>query len=226
MHPDPASSDDIERLASCLGLLVAEGGEAENAARAVRTIARRVGLTGGQLKQIFIAGAAMPLTSGLDATEDDRESMRRQLSAVEIARVAARREVAFLDKENASLRQTVGDTVLTASRWRMASFVAAFLFVGLFVTTAVRTHYAVSLAPVDHAGQDATPFGRVAVVRSGGTTLFEAPDSASAKDTPLSAGTHLIVKRLLWKTLRQWAEVELSVGGRTGYVVTTGIDLS
>lgn len=227
MPTDPASSDDIERLASCLGLLVADGGEAENAARAVRTIARRVGLTGGQLKQMFIAGATGPLRPAPDATADeDREAMRRELSVAEIARVAARREVAFLDKENASLRLTAGETAVTVRRWRIASFVAAFLFVGLFVATALRTPTAVSLAPVDHAGQDATPFGRAAIVRSGGATLFDAPDSASANKTPLVAGTHLIVRRLLWRTLQQWAEVEIGVGGRTGYVVTTGIDLS
>ena len=224
---DPASIDDIERLASCLGLLVAEGGEAENAARAARTIARRLGLSGGQLKQMFIAGTAAVTGTRADVSDDqDVASLHRQLSAAEIARVASRREVEFLDRQNATLRQALGDSGASARRWRIASFVAVALFAALFVATALRTRSAVPVPAAERPGLEGTPFGRAAVVRSGGTTLFVAPDSSSAINSPLPAGTHLIVRRLLWKMLQQWAEVEIAGGSRTGYVVTTGINMS
>lgn len=216
MDPRPAPSDDIERLASCLGLLLADGGEGENAARVVRTIARRIGLTGGQLKQMFIAGAATPIEA---AATRENFALRQQLSATEIARVAARREVAFLDQENASLRQAVSTAAVTTRKWRGVSLVAATLFVGLGAATTLRTYTAARpMAPATSLS------GRTAIVRHDGTMLFETPDSASAAKTPLPAGARLVVRRLLWKTLQQWAEVE--VDGRTGYVITTGVDLS
>lgn len=209
----PTPSDDIERLASCLGLLLADGGEGENAARVVRAIARRIGLTGGQLKQIFVAGAAVP------AEAADNIALRQQLLAAETGRVAARREVAFLDKENASLRQTLATATTATRKWRGASLVAAILFVGLGAATTLRSYTAAR--PVTQA---TSPSGRTATVRHDGTMLFEAPDNTSAAKTPLPAGARLIVRRLFWQTLQQWAEVEID--GRAGYVITTGIDLS
>lgn len=51
------SEEEIERLANRLAMLVSDDGEADNAGRAVGSLARRLGLTGGQLKAIFMAGA-------------------------------------------------------------------------------------------------------------------------------------------------------------------------
>ena len=39
-------------------MLASEDGEADNAGRAVGAMARRIGLTGGDLKRIFLAGTA------------------------------------------------------------------------------------------------------------------------------------------------------------------------
>ncbi len=226
-RPNPVASDDIERLGSCLGLLVADGGEAENAARAARTIARRLGLSGGQLKQMFIAGAAVAPDGpvGVHDAADELAGLRRQLSATEIARVAARREVEFLDRQNASLRQGVDEAGASAKRWRVAAIAASLLFAAGFVVVALRPQFTAPRPQVSRPTQDTSPFGRAAVVRSGGATLYDAPDNAAPGRTPLPAGAHLIVRRLLWKTLQQWAEVEVELGGRTGYVVTTGIDM-
>ena len=54
------SGEDVERLASRLAMMVSEDGEAANAGRAVAQLARRLGLTGGELKEMFLHGAAGP----------------------------------------------------------------------------------------------------------------------------------------------------------------------
>lgn len=54
------NGEDVERLASRLAMMVSEDGEAANAGRAVAQLARRLGLTGGELKEMFLHGAAGP----------------------------------------------------------------------------------------------------------------------------------------------------------------------
>jgi hypothetical protein len=51
------NGDDIERLASRLAMMASEEGEAANAGRAVAQLARRLGLSGGALKEMFLQGA-------------------------------------------------------------------------------------------------------------------------------------------------------------------------
>ena len=69
-----------------------------------------------------------------------------------------------------------------------------------------------------------TPTYHSAVVRDGDTVLRQDPDSQSAAVATLTNGTHLVVKRVLWHNLRQWVEVEM--GGETGYVLSTDVELS
>ena len=224
-----ASHDDIERLASCVGLMLGEDGEAENAGRAVRNIARRLGLTGGQLKQMFLAGAnASSFDEGgyAGASDADSEALHRRLTISELARQANEREIATLVTEKTAVSQALDDMAARTRRWRMAFGATATVFVLALGTLGVRSHPAQSLGSLTQSAPEATPFGRAAVVRTGGTTLFEAPDGPPAGSMPLPAGTRLVVRRLLWKTLQQWAEVELPGGGRSGYVITTAIEMS
>jgi hypothetical protein len=51
------TTEDIERLASRVAMLASEDGEADNAGRAVGQMARRLGLSGGDLKAMFLDGA-------------------------------------------------------------------------------------------------------------------------------------------------------------------------
>ena len=80
------SEEDIERLASRLAMMVSEEGEAANAGRAVAQLARRLGLTGGELKEMFLQGAAgggfhrPPPPS--PAARDDIERLEREISTL------------------------------------------------------------------------------------------------------------------------------------------------
>ena len=51
------NEDDIDGLANRLALLASGDGEADNAGRALGAMARRLGLTGGELKALFLDGA-------------------------------------------------------------------------------------------------------------------------------------------------------------------------
>ena len=62
-------------------------------------------------------------------------------------------------------------------------------------------------------------------MRPGGALLFRQPERAGLPLAALPRGQHVQVRRLVWKSLFQWAEVE-APGGWTGYVLTTEIDLS
>ena len=60
------SGEDIERLAARVAMLVSDDGEADNAGRAVGQLARRLGLSGGDLKAMLLAGAGPGFRPGSD----------------------------------------------------------------------------------------------------------------------------------------------------------------
>jgi hypothetical protein len=65
---------------------------------------------------------------------------------------------------------------------------------------------------------------RFGTVRNARTFVYRDPDRSSAVIASLAEGSSVVVHRVLWNMLSQWAEVE--VGGGIGYVLTTDIDLS
>ena len=85
------NGDDIERLASRLAMMVSEEGEAANAGRAVAQLARRLGLTGGALKEMFLYGAMPgvarpappPSTAELDKLEREVSVLRKSMRVLE-----------------------------------------------------------------------------------------------------------------------------------------------
>jgi hypothetical protein len=60
------SGEDVERLAARVAMLVSDDGEADNAGRAVGQLARRLGLSGGDLKAMLLAGAGPGFRPGSD----------------------------------------------------------------------------------------------------------------------------------------------------------------
>jgi hypothetical protein len=54
--------------------------------------------------------------------------------------------------------------------------------------------------------------------------VFVQPDRNAPVVATLPAGMPVVVRRLLWNMLMQWAEIE--VGGTSGYVLTTDLDLT
>jgi hypothetical protein len=218
------SEDDIERLASRMAMLVSDDGEADNAGRAVGVLARRLGLSGGQIKAMFLAGAGRqtkaPPPQPPDPDAEANAGLRRDLRAMETAARNVQRERDQLERENASLRD-----LLEKSRERLRTFC---ILGAAALTVAILMIGVLAVAPWRQEAGEATQrpafsYVPVAVVRHAGTVIYSAPDRESPKVMVVPESTRLIVRQLVWKTLMQWVEVEL-IGGK-GYVAATDVEL-
>ena len=223
------SDDDIERLASRLALLVSDTGEADNAGRAAGAMARRLGLSGGDLKAMFIAGAASQ--PGERGDTPTAASLARQLSALrhaltlaEVASRNAERERDALRMENETLRASLDRQTTQGQVTRIIGtvLVAASVAGGVYTIArpAFREPVGARSATAEPAG---SPFARAAVVRASGARLYGAPNRTASVIASLAPGTRLTVRRLVVNILVQWAEVEFA--GTQGYVVTTDVDM-
>lgn len=225
------SDDDIERLASRLAMVVSEDGEAENAGRAMGQLARRLGLTGGELKEIFVAGASVAGTTAYQARHNGEAerlaaeiaTLRHSLRLLEASGRNVEYERDALQREVSALRGLLARRQ-TKSRVPLAVGLAVLLAVGVAGAASYLmppSGPAVALTAVP-AAQDAGR--RVAVVRNAGTVVYQQPDRGAPVLATLPAGMPVVVHRLLWNMMMQWAEVD--IGSGTGYVLTTDIDLS
>ncbi len=225
---DAIHTEEMERLASRLALLVSDSGEADNAGRAVGILARKLGLSGGDLKQIFLAGLRVDAgASGVqgDASDLAREAMalRRSIAAAEAAARDAARERDALRAENDALQQALDNRrSFTQVAWALGTIFVCAVAVGaamMFVGPSFHAPRAEFPQPSD--GRFAAP--RIAVVRAAGATLRERPDIASKPVATLPAGAKIEVRRLFWNALMQWVQVD--AGTASGFVVTTEVDL-
>ena len=202
-------------------MLAAEDGEADNAGRAVGALARRIGLTGGDLKRIFLAGVPDALGGGHDRLGDELIALRRNLAELDADAQHAVWERDVLREENGRLKASLERMRENVRTWGLASGGLAVVlgFIGLIAWIG---HPRPEPAPVV---QEIAGAHRAAVVRAGGAQLYRAPERTGVPLMALPGGQRVTVRRLLWKDLFQWAEVE-TLGGLVGYVLTTDIDLS
>lgn len=219
--------------------MVSEDGEAENAGRAMGQLARRLGLTGGELKEIFLAGAAAsaaePRGSAArsDAGRVEREIaiLRKGLRESESKLVSVERERDALHRDVITLQNNLRQ-MRGAAQWRLAIAAIIALAEGAaaiasFVMPRTTLQSLAGLSdpsPAPLAPDAGTEIHRMAVVRARRAPVFAQPDRASSVMATLPAGMPVAVRRLVWNMLMQWAEVEL--GSRVGYVQTTDIDLN
>lgn len=229
------SDEDLERLASRMAMLVSESGEADNAGRAVAALARRIGLSGGQLKAFFLAGASDGMrtaararrapdnASQIDRLERELSAMRHGLKLTEVQARNAIRERDALRAENGVLMEAL-DRARSAEQVRKfvgGAAVAAAILGGVVLYAGPALHNNDTGHPDRPAG---SPFVRAGVVRSRGASVLRAPEQGAMLITQLAPGTRVEVRQMVWRALMQWAEIE--VDGMSGYVLTTDIDLS
>jgi hypothetical protein len=236
------SEEDIERLASRLAMLVSEEGEAENAARALSQLARRLGMTGGELKEMFLAGASarpapvparqQPRPGEADRLEREIATLRRSLRQQQTDLHNAERERDAMHSEVEHLRGALFKIQTTAHAQRI---IGAVVLIAVIIAGAIgymvpggRQTAAPPVAPQarhDYSAPDEQPPSkRFGTVHKARTFVYRDPDRASPVIASLSEGSSVVVHRVLWNMLSQWAEVE--VGSGIGYVLTTDIDLS
>ena len=219
------SGEDLERLANRMALLVSDDGEADNAGRAVGQLARRLGLSGGDLKAMVLAGAGTGFrpgsSPGMAQLERELDGLRRELREAREAERMAREDRDALVAENGTMR--------LAMYRRRAGARARNLVLGLGAIGVVAVAAGVVLLSPDPApvpvprGEAGVPATRVAMVRGAGAVLYREPDRSSQIIGRLGAGTRLLVQRTEWRSMMQWVQVE--VDGRVGFVATTEVEI-
>jgi hypothetical protein len=239
------SDDDLERLAARLAMLVSEEGEAEAAGRAVSHLTRRLGMTGGQLKEMFLAGAsgrpAAP-SAPPHARATDIERLEREIATLRRGARETEYELRNAERERDVFRSDVER--LRGALFRAQSMARAERILGGIVLVAVLVAAAVAYIvpfgrtpapapapeasmqlPSPHMPGDQQPdVRRIATVRSAHALVYAEPDHAARVIASLTPGSSLVVHRLFWNMLYQWAEVEVASG--IGFVVTTDITIA
>ena len=220
------SGEDLERLANRMALLVSDDGEADNAGRAVGQLARRLGLSGGDLKALVLASAGSGFRPGSSPAtlrlEQEIDALRQELREAREGERAAREDRDVLVAENGAMR--------VAMYRRRAGAKMRNLLLGLGAIGGVAVAAGVVLltpdpAPVPRVGRGdvGAPAARVAMVRGTGAVLYRGPDRSSEIIGRLGAGSRLLVQRTEWRSMMQWVQVE--VEGRVGYVATTEVEI-
>ena len=222
------SEEEIQRLANRLAMLVSDDGEADNAGRAVGSLARRLGLSGGQLKAIFMAGveSAGPtqarLAARIQALEGELADTQERLRRAEASGRVLQRHRDALRDEIEAMHARQGRRRSTG-RLRFALGGLLVLVAGAAGWMAL---YGPPLNVIDRppVTADGAPVYRSATIREPATVVRRGPDIASEALATLDVGAKLTVHRTLWHNLEQWVEVEWQ--GQTGYVPSTAVDLS
>ncbi len=224
------SEDEIGRLANRLAMLVSDDGEADNAGRAVGALARRLGMSGGQIKAIFMAGVesagarAARLAeqeARVRALSDELAQTRDALQRAEAAARSALRERDALFRESQQLHNALD---------RRRSGRQVRLVVGLVVLAGLAGGGWLAINRPDfHLSDRPLPPGTSPLYHSGivhevNVAMREQPDRAAPAVAMLAEGTRVTVRRTLWRNLQQWVEIEFD--GKSGYVLSTEINLS
>lgn len=222
------SDDEIDGLANRLAMLASADGEADNAGRAVGAMARRLGLTGGQLKAMFLEGARNggtgrlgELSGQVSALQAETHALRDTLRKAEVAARALQRDRDSLREEVAHLNAALDERRGAKRSRRVSAGIAALavvvaaglVIVGQRLTTDSETTATAGGPPAFHE----------AVVRDRPIPFRRTPETNGEAIEMLSAGTRLPVHKVLWHGLQQWVEVESK--GQTGYVPSTDVNL-
>lgn len=218
------TQDDLERLANRLALLASDDGEADNAGRAVGQLAKRLGLSGGDLKQMFLAGAGTPIRR--PEPEADREEvavLRRQVRDLETLLRVAHQEREAVQAELTGIK--LSKYRARASRGPQLLIIAFSAVVVLTVGVMVALYGpTLSGPPPGTRGTGAAVSGPTSgVVRGRSAIVYREPDRMAMPVITLSAGAQVVVRRMVWNSFSQWAEVE--VPGATGYMIATDLEL-
>jgi hypothetical protein len=230
-HDTPAAdtSADLERLASRLAMLAGEDGEAEAAGRAVAVLARRMGLSGGHLKAIFLAGAnrlgalsrqTVEQSARADRAEETAAGLRHSLDQLDFALAHAQEERDMARMQAARLQDAL-ESNRAGRRVQLA--------VGLLVLVAIGSAAGYFIYGPVLTGQQqrllaaAEKLGHGGFVRPQGADLHAAPDIASPVVAHLAGNTRVPVSEMVWHNFTQWAVIKL--GDRTGYCAATDLDM-
>ncbi len=213
---------DLERLANRLALLVSADSEADNAGRAVGAMARRIGLSGGDLKAMFLAGA---VPGGRGASGAGR--VERRVASLQESVEQLQAGLQDSERKLRSLGQQLHEAHRQADRARARMGLERIAAAAVLVLLAGGVTAWVGMAADGRALQSGipaqSPLAHMARVGSAGATMYAGTDTHSAILAQLSPGTPFPVQALVWHSLNQWAQS--SIGPFTGYVSANELQL-
>ncbi len=248
------NGEDIERLASRLAMMASEEGEAANAGRAVAQLARRLGLSGGALKEMFLNGAMPSLVRPPSPPSAEIERLERELSILRKSVRLLEANYRDLESERDGLARELDAVRTRTASARSRSRIGIVLFgvlvlaiaggaaVGWVVSSGEFDRSRPALSPVATQGSFVVPgvdqtavnatastdLGpvqrRVGIIRPGRTVVRRQPDEAAPAVATLLQGSPVVVRRIFGPARGRWAEVE--VGSTIGYVAAADLDIS
>ncbi len=229
------SDEDLERLASRIASLAGDEEDAELAGRAVAGLARRLNLSPDDLKSLLLAGATTRRSalerSGLSADAAARiAELERELANVRHNARLSEAQMRNALRERDGLKDVNEMLVDSLDRARSAeqvrkyvglAVVAAAVLGGIVLYALPNLHTPSALeGPVRPVG---SPFLKTGIVRANGARVLAAPLTNADLITQLTAGSRVQVRQTITRDLLSWVEIE--VGGLTGYVLSSEIEL-
>jgi hypothetical protein len=234
-RPTEISPEELDRLANRVAQLVGYDQDADNAGRAIGAMARRLGLSGDNLRQWLVAGALLQTGQNSEAEiiPPDRSvagRLERALANSEHSLRVVEAQLRHTQSERDALKEENALLIASLDRARSAEQVRRYLgfaVVAAAILGAVVLTAGPTLRPMA-TGQQTRPFGspflRSGVIRANGTTVYRVPQVTGMVITQLTAGTRVQVRQTVERDQVHWIEVE--VGGVAGYVVSTDIDVA
>ncbi len=227
--------EDLERLANRVAQLAGYDQDADNAGRAVAALVRRIGISAGDLRDWLIAGALARKPLGPEPTirapnAADLRRLEQSLANSEHSLRVVEAQLRHAQNEREAMREENELLIEALDRARSAEQVRRY--VGLAVVAAAILGAVVitsgpSLRPIPQ-GPTTRPFGspflRQGVVRGAGATVYRVPQTTGMVVTQLAAGSRVQVRQTVERDLLHWVEIE--VGGISGYVLSTEIDVA
>jgi len=229
------SPEDLERLANRLAQLTGYEQDADNAGRAIGALARRMGISGDDLRTWLLAGALSRRPR--DLPQDVRSQggadglrMERALANSEHSLRVAEAQLRQAHSERDALKEENNLLIESLDRARSSEQVRRYVGIAV-IAAAILGGVVLSVGPALRAVPEVetqrpfgSPFLRSGVVRSGGGTVYKVPQTTSAVVTKLVSGSRVEVRQTVERDQQHWMEVE--VGGVVGYMLSTELDVA
>jgi hypothetical protein len=234
-NSDQISAEDLERLANRVAQLAGYDQDADNAGRAIGAMARRMGISGSELREWLLAGAnrypqhgGEPEIRAPDQSEVAR--LERALANSQHSLRVVEAQLRHSQSERDALKEETALLVASLDRARSSEQVRRY--VGIAAVAAAILGAAVlafgpALRPAvqdDQSRPFGSPFLGTGVIRGNATPVYRAPEAASPVITQLTSGARVGVRQTVDRSGERWVEVE--VGGVVGYVQSAAIDIA
>jgi len=229
------SPEDLERLANRMAQLTGYEQDADNAGRAIGALARRMGLTGDDLRAWMLAGALNRRSR--DGAHDlapqataDHLRIERTLANSEHSLRVAEAQLRQAHSERDALKEENNLLIESLDRARSSEQVRRYVGIAV-IAAAILGGVVLTVGPALRPVPDVatqrpfgSPFLRIGVVRGAGGTVYKVPQTTGLIVTQLVAGSRVQVRQTVERNQQHWVEVE--VGGVAGYMLSTEIDVA